>query len=128
MNIDKIKNVLAEEGFRPEVDEDGDLLFKYEGSTYFIDTEDDDKYFIKIVLPNFWEIESEEERNLASKVALETTASVKAAKVFPVNDDMWAAVEFFLPNEEALAPILSRLLDVVSGTAGMFAEGMQAES
>jgi len=127
MDINKIQGVLTEEGFRPDIDEDGDLIFKYEGNVFFIELDEDDDSFVKLVLPNFWEIESEAEREAACKAALDATAQIKVAKVFPIENQMFSSAELFLPSEESLVPVLSRLLEVVNGAAGLFAETMRDE-
>lgn len=48
---DRIKEYLTEEGYAPRVDEDGDLTYKIEGSSYyiFVDWEEDNRdYYITV--------------------------------------------------------------------------------
>lgn len=49
MNRNDVLDFLAEEGFRPEQpDEDGRIVFKYQGSTLFINTDEDDPGYIQL--------------------------------------------------------------------------------
>ena len=44
---------LQEEGYRPSIDDDGDIMFKSQGSTLFICTYNDDDVYLKVMLPVF---------------------------------------------------------------------------
>jgi hypothetical protein len=95
---------LQHEGYNPRLDNDNDIVFKYEGKVYLIIFDEDDDLFFRIIFPNFWAIESQAEKALAEKAALSATANTKVAKVFPVNDNMWATIElFYAPAEDARA-------------------------
>ncbi|MFH2123992.1 MAG: hypothetical protein ABIJ50_10985 [Pseudomonadota bacterium] len=124
MKPEKIQEFLEEEGFRPKIDDDGDIMFKYEGKTYIIQFDEDDALFIRLMLPNFWELDSDSEKAQATKISLEITRQVKVAKVFSVEDRMWSSAELFLPNEESIKPIFNKIMAVVSGAAVLFARKM----
>lgn len=47
-NKEAINKFLIEEGFRPKYDEDGDIIFKQEGDTYYISFRDNDEDFASI--------------------------------------------------------------------------------
>ena len=47
---DMYVSFLLEEGYRPEVDQDGDVVFKREGRTYFIAVNAEDPGFFQLVL------------------------------------------------------------------------------
>jgi len=50
---DGIETYLSNEGYRPEIDEDGDLVFKVEGLTYYIFTEPEKNgtyYYTSLIL------------------------------------------------------------------------------
>ncbi|HEX2494595.1 MAG TPA: hypothetical protein VHK24_12530 [Steroidobacter sp.] len=91
---------LTEEGYRPEIDEDGDVRFKREGRTYFIYTTEQDAQYFSVVLPNIWAIESEEERSQVLAAADAANAKAKVAKVFTVDDDVWVSIELFVARPE----------------------------
>lgn len=74
-------SVLSDEGFRPEVDEDGHIVFKYEGGSYIITSDCDEQYF-SLLFPAFWETEENDEQVTASLAVIEATRLAKAAKVW----------------------------------------------
>ena len=55
---------LAEEGYRPRIDANGNVAFKCEGRSY---VEKDEEYFC-LSYPNFWRIESDEELSQVTDV------------------------------------------------------------
>lgn len=116
---------LREEGYQPKIDGDGDVIFKHEGRTYYIDVNDDDKYF-QLVFPTFWDIESEEERARVAIAANDATYKTKVAKVVAVRDfkDVSAYLEVFLTGPEEFKPIFARCLTALQGAVGNFKEKM----
>lgn len=53
MEINKIKQLLERQGFQPNIDKDGDMLFKFEGGDYYITIDKRDTNFIAIICPFF---------------------------------------------------------------------------
>ncbi len=99
---------LREEGYQPRVDEDGDVQFKREGFTYFISVDEEDPEFFGLMLPNIWEIESDEERLYALFACNEATANTKVAKAQVVGDNVWISAEVFLEKPEDFRKIIHR--------------------
>jgi hypothetical protein len=118
---------LAAEGYRPQMDEDGDVIFKSEGLTFVIITEEEDEEYVSLVLPNFWSIESEEELARALKAANEVNRSIKAAKIFVRKDgkNTWAAVEMFVKSPESFNLVFERSLRALKSAVARFAELMR---
>ena len=112
-------------GYRPELDDDGDVRFRHEGHSYFVEVRDDDPMFFRVVLPNFWDIESPEERVRVVEAANSATGETKIAKVFIVRESTWCAVELFLPEQESFVPILQRCLLAIRGAVMSFTERMR---
>lgn len=115
---------LREEGYAPKVDSDGDILFKYEGLTYCIFAAEDDKPYFRIALPNFWSIDSEDERRKVIAAANETTASIKVGKVFTVGNNVWASIELLLDPIESFSKVFQRSLVILSACIQRFREKM----
>ena len=61
-------SVLSDEAFRPEIDSDGDIHFKYEGGHYFVTRNCDDGFFY-VLYPAFWPIDDVEELGRAVMAA-----------------------------------------------------------
>lgn len=115
--------ILTRQGFTPEVDEDGDILFMFEGMHYVILIDDDEQFF-RLVFPNFWPIDDEPERARAIEAALRVTAAVKAAKVFVNGDNLSASIEMFVESPAAVAGVLRRCLSALQSAANSFRKEM----
>lgn len=117
---------LQEEGFFPRIDDDGDVAFKYEGGNYCILVDESDEDFFRLIYPGFWSIESEEERIKVSYAALQATADTKVAKIFPVRDNTWAAVEMFQSPPQNFQKIFMRSLRALRTAVETFRAKMHA--
>lgn len=122
----QMKDFLEKEGFRPTIDDEGDLLFKAEGMGLFVSFEEKDEPFVRMVLPNFWPIDSSEECDEAQKAALKVTKETKVAKVFIVRDNVWATIEAFYETADSFAAVFHRSLGAVRAAARSFAEEMRS--
>jgi hypothetical protein len=118
---------LKEEGYLPMIDQDGDVAFKAEGRNYFIQVNETDPEFFRLAFPNFWEIESEEERVRAFAAASQASFETKVAKVYLVNDNTWASTEIFVAKPEDFKPLFKRSLSALKVSVDTFAEAMRAE-
>ena len=47
-NCEAVYNFLSEEGFRPQIDKEGDIVFKAEGDTYLICFNESDEDFMAV--------------------------------------------------------------------------------
>jgi hypothetical protein len=113
---------LADEGFRPKVVE-GEVQFRKEGGLYILTADGDPQYF-QLAYPAFWEIESPEERRLALEVAEETNRNTKVAKIFIMNDNVWATVESVVEKPESFRPILPRAISIADYAVERFSSRM----
>lgn len=127
MDLNTVKDYLVEEGYRPVIDEDGDINFKSEGKFYLIDTYKDDEQFIRLFAPNIWEIENEEELKQALLQANRITCNLKSAKVFVIEnqENVWASIEMFVADVDAFIAVFPRCLSVVAAAVKDFREGMR---
>jgi hypothetical protein len=129
VNIGEIKKLyfeyVAAEGYRPEIDKDGDIKFKKEGRTYFVFAAENDPSFVRIVFPLFWAIENDSERAKALVAADKATAETKVAKVFLTGSNVSAAFEMFCLPSEALQPVLARSLRTLEAATEVFVTEMR---
>lgn len=51
---------LSNEGYKPTIDEDDDVLFKAEGYTFYVDNDKSDDTYLQIVLPYVHEVDAED--------------------------------------------------------------------
>lgn len=127
--IEPYKEFLAEEGFRPKSDDDGDLVFKYQGGTYLLILDPEDPEYFRLILPNFWAIESEEEYRSALRASVFATRALKVVKVYiiPSGENVSASIEMFCTDHSSTFPVFIRCLDVLMEGAQKFREIMRAE-
>jgi hypothetical protein len=116
---------LAEEGYRPEIDSDGDVRFKREGKGYFILVREDDPEFFCLVLPNIWPIESEAERAQVLAAADYSNARSKVSKVHTVDDDVWVTIELFVAKPEDFKGVFRRAIGALDNGAMNFVRKMR---
>jgi hypothetical protein len=112
-------NFLREEGYRPEVDKDGDIVFKYEGGTYIVFVD------FRIVYPNFYHIGDEVERQKVLRAADYATGSTKVGKVFTVRDRVWGSVELLFSSKEEFRGVFGRAMRILRTAVMSFVEKMR---
>ncbi|HOZ41042.1 MAG TPA: hypothetical protein PLL25_09575 [Flavobacteriales bacterium] len=115
------------EGFRPVLDKDGDVEFKYEGKTYFLSVTPDDPVFFRLILPNIWPIESEPERTQVHIAVYHVNAEAKVAKAYIAQEDVWLAIECFLPEAGDFKAIFPRSLEALDGAVDLFVMKMREQ-
>jgi hypothetical protein len=121
-----IRDYLSNEGYAPQVDDDGDLLFKCEGGSYFIIIDEQDGEFYRLCYPNFWSIDNEPERAQVVKAAQAATGKTKVAKVFTVRDNTWASIELFLGSADQMNVVFKRSMSALQTAVRNFREAMSA--
>lgn len=123
--IEMYRSYLAEEGYVPQVDADGDVTFKCGGWGYFIAIDEDDAEFFRLACPNIWQIESESEGDKVMRAALHATTRTKVVKVLPVRDNTWASVEMFCSSPETFYKVFQRSLRALQVGVQQFRQKME---
>ena len=113
---------LTAEGYRPEVDSDGDVSFKREGLTYYIIVNEGDAEFFELALPNIHHIESDTDRVDVYAAADYSNAKSKVSKVYMVNDDVWVTAELFVASPGDFKAVFDRVMAAVLNGANNFIE------
>lgn len=122
---DIMMKFLKEEGYAPKLDDDGDIIFKREGLTYILFVSEDDEEFVRLDLPNVWEIESLGERQMVMAAAAEVNRQVKVAKVVPMGDNVWVSAQLLIDPIENVGKVLPRAMNVLSLAVREFADAMR---
>lgn len=116
---------LAEEGYRPRFDEDDDVVFKSEGHTYIVWFDRRDTEFVRVVFPNFWSLDSDEETQQAREVIEEVNRSVKVAKLGIIENRVSTTVEVFFGEPETLPRVLLRIIGAMQTATKEFVDAMR---
>jgi len=122
---DVLMGFLKDEGYTPKLDNDGDIVFKREGLSYILFVSEDDEEFVRLDLPNVWEIESLGERQLVMAAAAEVNRQVKVAKVVPMGDNVWVSAQLLVDPIENVGKVLPRAMNVLSLAVREFADAMR---
>ena len=131
MGWDEIRDLhvefLAEQGFRPKVDGEGDIHFRYEGRNHLI-METQDEHYFHLLFPNFFPLSNEAEVEEAALAASAASLATKVAKVYlnPGQDDVSASVELLVSNPADVHAHLLRCLGILGTATGKFLEEMSA--
>ena len=108
---DLVENWLKDQGFRSERDSDGDLRFRYEGVNLFCSKDDNDKQFLRIIMPGIYKVDGDRTRVLE---AINTSArDIKAIKAFLVNDSLWLVIGMFVDSTPDIEDFIERCLDIL---------------
>ncbi len=118
---------LQSEGFRPEIDKDGDVRFGYEGKVFFIIIDESDPQFFRIVMPNFWKIDNDDECGRALSAISHSNGLSKVAKCFLVRGNVWASIELFFgePEQEFRAVFPRTMTALMNGVNNFVARMRQ---
>lgn len=118
---------LADEGFRPELTEHFDVMFKFEGGTYFIVPDADDRQYFQLSYMYFWEIENEQELENAYFACNEANRMTKTVKlsVTESKEDTCAYIELFVDDPKHLQPVFNRCMSALKAGVNRFRSQMQ---
>jgi hypothetical protein len=117
---------LADEGYRPWINANGNVAFKCEGGYYVIRIDEKDDEYFCLSYPNFWRIESEAELSRVKEAALAVTAGYKVVKILPVGDTNTSAeIELFCAPPETFTAVFNRCLRVIRTGVEKFIARMQ---
>lgn len=119
---------LAQEGFRPDLDDDGDIKFKWEGRVYYLRFDDNDPTFIRLCAINIApQLEVFEQ---AYRYCNAVNTDIKVAKAFCVDRQgkpiVWVTAECRYQHTTEFAIHLLDLLSGVRAGVNHFREVLEA--
>jgi len=123
---DMYVSYLKVQGYQPSIDSDGDVQFKAEGGTFFIIVDTRDLQSFRILYPNFWEIESQEEKAQVIKVVNYINRTTKVVKVYlnSREDDVSMDANIFIEKPEDFKKFFPRMIDLLLKERREFKEKM----
>lgn len=121
-----ILQVLEKMGYKSEIDNDGDIMLRYQMKTLFVLTGDEDEQYISVILPQFHEIADGEEA-LVLAVCNKMTRELKLAKVYvdQTFKSVSATCEFFYSDEVSLENSLDKSLQMLGLIRSQFRKNIQ---
>lgn len=129
------QSLLHDEGFNQgkvqwdESAQTSDLVFKVEGRNYLLIADADDVNFVRLVFPNFWPLESDEEFAAALQALSMVNSRCKGVKAHAngANNNIVAAVEFLISadNPKLESALFLRYIRMLNSAADEFARMMR---
>ena len=116
-----IIQILEKLGFKPEIDDDGDIMVRYQMKSIYVFVGDEEDSYVAVLLPQFHEIEDGEE-TLVLATCNKMTRELKLAKVFVDHTfkNVSASCEFYYANEESLEHSLDKSLQMLGIVRSQF--------
>ncbi len=115
-----VMTILADGGWRPSVDDDGDIVFRNQGLTHVLHPYPDDSSYLAIVVPNLLEVTSIFERDVALEEVNRINRLFKIGKAGLLGDPGWLYVstEVLIFSEDGLRQTIDRCCDLLPAMAG----------
>lgn len=109
--IELVKEYLSSEGYRYNIDDDGDIHFKYQGANLFITNSGEDEQFFRIIMPNIYVVENNRMKVL--EAANMITRDMKVVKAFLVEDHLWLSIELFIDSTPEFGDFFVRCIEIL---------------
>lgn len=103
---------LKDQGLQPHVQDDGDILFKYQMMTFIYFASHEDINYFRLGLPFIYEF-SEETRPVILAAANKLNCMAKCAKFVVTDDNVWITVDTLLDSTPKLEDFVPRLLELL---------------
>lgn len=118
---------LKNEGYNPTIDSDGDILFKSEGSSYYIYVNEDDLEFFRLVYLANYELETAREKTQFPLAIEYANKSTKVSKVTSRDDGgrIMISTEVFLGRPDDFRYVFKRMLSSNKAALSNFVEKMR---
>ena len=110
---------LKSQGLVPKIDEDNDIIFKYQMLTFIYFNNDDDEQFFRLALPGIFDV-TEENRTTVLEAMNEVNKRMKVVKAYIPREDVWIAAEIMMDSTPELDDIVPRLLNILLGARREF--------
>lgn len=123
---DLVKLTLEVMGYKPMIDDDGDIVLRYQMKTiYVLGTQQEDTEYLVVMLPQFYEMHDGEEIKTLT-VCNKLTRDVTLAKVFidKTLKDVTACCEFYYCDEDCLEAQLKHSFEIIGQIRSIFYKTM----
>ena len=120
---ERVLEFLRTQGFCPEVDQHGGIIFKYQMATFLFINNDEDEDFFQLTMPYIYDV-TDDNRDIALEAANKTNSSVKVCKINVVDTSVWAVFEIFLDQTPEVKDIIPRALNCLMTARQTFHENI----
>lgn len=116
-----VKDWLATQGFKYNVDADGDVQFKYQTIPMYVLADPNDPLFLRIVISNIYDV-NDDNRSKVYEALNGVNAGIKAIKAFCQEDNVFLAIEMYIDSEPDINDYIERCLDILVASLKKFAD------
>lgn len=123
-----VVSVLQSLGFKPQIDDDGDIFVRYQMKTFYVmGANSDDEDYLVVVFPQMYEVNEGEETEVLA-VCNKTTREIKLAKVYidQTLKNVSASCEFYYNGEESLKTCLDKAIEILGMVRLTFIKTMRS--
>jgi len=120
--IDRYVDFLTEEGYGPEVDDDGDVKFQYNERTYYITIDNDDPDFFRVARLANLKLSDPAKITQAKEICHQVTRDVKVAKVYWLKGVIWTSSEQIMANPDDFESIFARTMRLTDSAYTKFVQ------
>lgn len=126
MTVELVKDYLDREGYRPQIDDDGDIMFKAQGLNFLYFANQSDQNFFQLALPGIMDV-TPENRELVLEVCNAVSFEIKVAKATILNrqNSVWIFFENLLQHDPEIADILPRAINICIGALQTFRDKLK---
>ena len=117
-----VVSVLQSLGFKPQIDDDGDIFVSYQMKTFYVmGSNSDDEDYLVVVFPQMYEVNEGEETKVLA-VCNKITREIKLTKVYidQTLKNVSACCEFYYNGEESLKTCLDKAIEILGMVRSTF--------
>lgn len=123
-----VVSVLQSLGFKPQIDDDGDIFVRYQMKTFYVmGANSDDEDYLVVVFPQMYEVDEGEETKVLA-ACNKITHEIKLAKVYidQTLKNVSASCEFYYNGEESLKTYLDKAIEILGMVRLTFIKTMRS--
>jgi len=110
MKADLVTAWLYNEGYKHEIDQDGDVHFRYQGKHIYF-TPDEDATYFRLIMPNVYQLENNRVKVLEACNTI--TRQYKVLKAYLVEDRLWLSIEMFVDSTPEIGDFIERCCNIL---------------
>ena len=123
-----VVSVLQSLGFKPQIDDEGDIFVRYQMKTFYVmGLNSDDEDYLVVVFPQMYEVNEGEETKVLA-VCNKITREIKLTKVYidQTLKNVSASCEFYYNVEESLKTCLDKAIEILGMVRSTFIKTMRS--
>ena len=110
---------LKQQGFCPNVDPDGEVIFKYQMRTFVNYYAEDDEEFFQLVMPAIFEV-TDDNRDVVLEAANKVNVTMKVVKCVILGDSVWVLYEDFVSQDTDMSDVIPLALNILQNAQQRF--------